>query len=227
MKNYNVNAPMNNNYNNNESDIVNEHKSRYAQNISKKTNNMEVESTNVFSDELDQLDGLEPLDYPDELESINDEEIKIEKPMWKSNEKRQSAIDEKRKSGKFIDTTPAWQKPPSRMSTGSWLITIIIILIPVVNGILALYWAFFSDHVPDEKRNFSRAFIILSAVFTIVVISLNFSKFGNIPSIADFKSSFSSYTSEISNTAKDSIKSEANVSLDEYSDLKDDDFSKQ
>ncbi len=51
-------------------------------------------------------------------------------------------------------------------SVGNWLITLILISIPLVNIIVCLYWAF-SSSTPISKANFSKAALIWFAIIVL------------------------------------------------------------
>jgi len=53
------------------------------------------------------------------------------------------------------------------MSVGSWLITLILLCIPVLNIILALWWSF-SPHTPINKANYAKATLILAAIIVLL-----------------------------------------------------------
>lgn len=59
----------------------------------------------------------------------------------------------------------------SPMSLGDWLVTIIVGSIPCVGLILYIVWAF-SKTVNINKRNYCRAFLIVSAVIMVLYIIL-------------------------------------------------------
>lgn len=61
----------------------------------------------------------------------------------------------------------------SPTSVGRWLITLILISIPILNIILLLYWSF-SSETPPEKTNFARAFLIFSVIVTILYFGFLF-----------------------------------------------------
>lgn len=72
-----------------------------------------------------------------------------------------------------------YQQPPqqyygndtSPMSMGDWLVTLIVGAIPCVGIILYIVWAF-SKTVNINKRNYCRAFLIISAVVMVLYIVL-------------------------------------------------------
>ncbi|MFJ7972639.1 hypothetical protein [Psychrobacillus sp. NPDC096389] len=59
------------------------------------------------------------------------------------------------------------QKQASDMSVGEWLITMLIMIIPIVNIVMLFIWAFGS---PDKRRNYARASLIWMAISIVLVI---------------------------------------------------------
>lgn len=55
------------------------------------------------------------------------------------------------------------------ISIGDWVLTLIVLGIPVVNIILYLYWAF-SDSTAPSKKNYCRACILLVVILSAVGI---------------------------------------------------------
>lgn len=68
------------------------------------------------------------------------------------------------------------------MSVKKWLLTLLLLCIPVVDIIMLFIWAFGSDS--DERKNFARAVLLWSLV--VIVISIILSVVGLIGSIALF-----------------------------------------
>jgi hypothetical protein len=69
-------------------------------------------------------------------------------------------------------------KTVSEMSVGEWLISMLIMIIPIVNIVMLFIWGFGS---PDPRRNYARASLIwmaicigLAVLFYGVVIALFF-----------------------------------------------------
>jgi len=54
-----------------------------------------------------------------------------------------------------------------QMSIGKWVITFLILSVPLVNIIMLFVWAF--DGM-SERRNFSRAYLIIFAIMFILAI---------------------------------------------------------
>lgn len=72
----------------------------------------------------------------------------------------------------------AISKTVSEMSVGEWLISMLIMIIPIVNIVMLFIWGFGS---PDPRRNYARASLIWMAIcigvavlFYGVVIALFF-----------------------------------------------------
>ena len=59
-------------------------------------------------------------------------------------------------------------KTASEMSVGDWLITMLIMIIPIVNIVMLFVWGFGS---PDPRRNYARASLIWMAI-SIVLITI-------------------------------------------------------
>ncbi len=53
------------------------------------------------------------------------------------------------------------------MSMGSWVGTMLLMIIPIVNIILLIVWAVSSTENPN-KRNFARAYLIIFAVLLVL-----------------------------------------------------------
>ena len=49
------------------------------------------------------------------------------------------------------------------VSTGNWIVTLIILAVPLVNIVMLFYWAFSSGTYPS-KRTYARANLIVGAV---------------------------------------------------------------
>lgn len=58
------------------------------------------------------------------------------------------------------------------LSVGDWLITLIVLAIPVLNVILYVYWAFFSNG-NKSRINFCRASLILMLVGLVLVLLID------------------------------------------------------
>ncbi|MFJ8065808.1 hypothetical protein ACIQYS_14355 [Psychrobacillus sp. NPDC096426] len=59
------------------------------------------------------------------------------------------------------------QQPTGDMSVGEWLITMLIMIIPIVNIVMLFVWGFGS---PDKRRNYARASLIWMAISIVLVI---------------------------------------------------------
>ena len=66
------------------------------------------------------------------------------------------------------------QREDLPLSVGDWLITLIVLAIPVVNILLYIYWAFFSKG-NVSRRNFCKASLILMVFGVILALVLNLS----------------------------------------------------
>lgn len=56
-----------------------------------------------------------------------------------------------------------------QMSVGEWIITFLILAIPLVNFIMMFIWAF---DPTSGRRNFSRAYLIITGIFLALSILL-------------------------------------------------------
>jgi len=54
-----------------------------------------------------------------------------------------------------------------QMSIGSWIITFILLAIPLVNIIMLFVWAF---DATSERRNFARAYLIIFGIVLVLAI---------------------------------------------------------
>jgi len=68
------------------------------------------------------------------------------------------------------------------VSVGDWILTFILLAIPLVNFILIIYWAL-SDSTPASKRNYCRASILLTAIIVVLGV-LGFLLFVGITMLA-------------------------------------------
>jgi uncharacterized membrane protein YvbJ len=55
------------------------------------------------------------------------------------------------------------------VTTGDWIVTLILLAIPVVNCIMPFIWAF-SSSTPLSKKNFAKAFLIIGAISFVLII---------------------------------------------------------
>lgn len=55
------------------------------------------------------------------------------------------------------------------VSVGDWLLTLILLAIPVVNLVMLIYWAVSSTTNPS-KQNYARATFILGAIAILLVV---------------------------------------------------------
>lgn len=166
-----------------ENDIVTKHKSARNAVLGKSHKSMETE------DDLEDIDVDDDPDTESDNESDNESndngseddesnvdengevvlkdsrgfETKLEKPMWKHPK---SSVDE--------NGVANWKRKPVRMSVGDWFLTLLILCIPVVNIIMLFIWSFFSDTIQEEKKNFSRANMIIVAILLVLSIVFAF-----------------------------------------------------
>ncbi|WP_411747165.1 hypothetical protein [Psychrobacillus psychrotolerans] len=77
-----------------------------------------------------------------------------------------------------------FEKTSNEMTVGDWLITTLILIIPIVNIVMLFIWGFGN---PDPRRNYARASLIWIAI--CIVLMLIF--YGVV--FAFFFNSFNSY----------------------------------
>lgn len=75
-------------------------------------------------------------------------------------------------SNETIQQTQEYQnnvvhKTASEMSVGEWLITMLILIIPIVNIVMLFVWGFGNA---DPRRNYARASLIWMAISIVLVI---------------------------------------------------------
>lgn len=58
------------------------------------------------------------------------------------------------------------------MSLKEWIISIIITCIPVIGFIMLIIWAFASDNINRNKKNWARGFLIVQVIGIVLVILL-------------------------------------------------------
>ncbi len=58
---------------------------------------------------------------------------------------------------------------PQPVSLGHWILTLIVLAIPLVNIIMLFVWGFASG-VQPSKRNFCRAYLVILAIVFVVAI---------------------------------------------------------
>ncbi|MBN1892749.1 MAG: hypothetical protein JW780_08210 [Clostridiales bacterium] len=66
------------------------------------------------------------------------------------------------------------------VSVGEWIVTYILMAIPLVNFIMLIVWAFGSDAAPS-KKNWAKAMLILMVigiVLTIIIYAIIFATMG-------------------------------------------------
>ncbi|SDO19909.1 hypothetical protein SAMN05518871_11212 [Psychrobacillus sp. OK028] len=59
------------------------------------------------------------------------------------------------------------EKSAKDMTVGEWLITMLILVIPIVNIVMLFIWGFGS---PDPRRNYARASLIWMAICIVLMI---------------------------------------------------------
>lgn len=189
---------------------------------------------------------VDPTDDDDELEDLDDDtvsvsdddddeyidddslydssgrKVEISKPMWTSAEKTKQKPA--KNNNNENDGRLSWQKMPSRMSTGEWLLTLTFMCIPIVNIVLLFIWAFFSDSVQDEKKNYARANIIIICILTIVIMFIGVSFKGFNLSFSQLKSNTEQLSDQAKKSMKDQTKKEAQDAVGDYSGLTDENF---
>ena len=66
-----------------------------------------------------------------------------------------------------VNNTRESKQIAPQMSIGSWIITFILLAIPLVNLIMLFIWAF---DAMSERRNFARAYLIILGVVLVLWI---------------------------------------------------------
>ncbi|MEK4484078.1 hypothetical protein MHH81_00565 [Psychrobacillus sp. FSL H8-0484] len=59
------------------------------------------------------------------------------------------------------------QKAAKDMSIGEWVLTMLIMIIPIVNIVMLFIWGFGN---PDPRRNYARASLIWMAISIVLII---------------------------------------------------------
>lgn len=206
MKSYDISKPSQSSH---DKEIIEEHKN--ARNgFLKKKPKVEIAEYEP-EDEFDEIIIDNEPSKPQPVVDSAGNEIKIN-TMWKPKE-----------TSSVNDGIPIWQKPPSRMSTKEWILTLLLLLMPIINIILLFVWSFFSDSVPDEKKNFSRASISVLFIVITVVIIINIIAGGF--KLNFIKNKASSTADSIKNYANTELYRESNDAQKNYDGLTDGDFS--
>lgn len=60
-----------------------------------------------------------------------------------------------------------YEKATKEMTVGDWLITMLILVIPIVNIVMLFTWGFGR---PDSRRNYARASLIWMAICIVLLI---------------------------------------------------------
>jgi len=66
------------------------------------------------------------------------------------------------------DTEPNDAGLYSPISTKDWVITLLLMAIPLVNFVIMIIWVL-SDEIHPTKRNFAKAYLIISAISLVIV----------------------------------------------------------
>ncbi|QUW20822.1 hypothetical protein JSQ81_13465 [Sporosarcina sp. Marseille-Q4063] len=66
-----------------------------------------------------------------------------------------------------VNNTRGSKQIAPQMSIGSWIITFILLAIPLVNLIMLFIWAF---DAMSERRNFARAYLIILGIVLVLWI---------------------------------------------------------
>lgn len=60
-----------------------------------------------------------------------------------------------------------FEKTSNEMTVGDWLITTLILIIPIVNIVMLFIWSFGN---PDPRRNYARASLIWMAISIVLML---------------------------------------------------------
>lgn len=60
-----------------------------------------------------------------------------------------------------------FEKTSNEMTVGDWLITMLILIIPIVNIVMLFIWGFGN---PDPRRNYARASLIWMAICVVLML---------------------------------------------------------
>ncbi|MEK5214024.1 hypothetical protein SAMN05421670_2000 [Psychrobacillus psychrotolerans] len=60
-----------------------------------------------------------------------------------------------------------FEKTSNEMTVGDWLITMLILIIPIVNIVMLFIWGFGN---PDPRRNYARASLIWMAICIVLML---------------------------------------------------------
>jgi ABC-type sugar transport system permease subunit len=67
--------------------------------------------------------------------------------------------------------TPAYNPQDRPLSVGDWIITLVILAIPLVGLLFLLYWALSSDSNLNRK-NFCVAYIVIQIAIILIVVAV-------------------------------------------------------
>jgi preprotein translocase subunit SecG len=89
---------------------------------------------------------------------------------------------------------------------------------------MVFIWAFFSDSVAEEKKNYCRATLCLAMLLLILSIILGIVIGGKKINVSKIKDKTSTVTEQLKDDMSDALKDEAGDAVDNYDNLTDDDF---
>lgn len=72
----------------------------------------------------------------------------------------------------------------SVMTMGEWIITLVVMMIPCVNIIMMFVWAFGNGN--ENRKNYCRANLIITAVSTVLVIILYATVFASLIAASNY-----------------------------------------
>ena len=85
--------------------------------------------------------------------------------MFKESGKRGNVVDSLEKVQEQGYSTE--EMTSKHMTVGDWLITMLILIIPIVNIVMLFIWGFGS---PDARRNYARASLIWMAIGIVLML---------------------------------------------------------
>lgn len=85
--------------------------------------------------------------------------------MSKESRKRGNVVDSLEKVQEQVYDTH--EKTVKDMTVGDWLITMLILIIPIVNIVMLFIWGFGN---PDARRNYARASLIWMAIGIVLML---------------------------------------------------------
>ncbi|MDO4623351.1 MAG: hypothetical protein Q4B22_10410, partial [Eubacteriales bacterium] len=81
-----------------------------------------------------------------------------------------------------FSSVPVQQEKDRPMTTGDWLVTMLLMMIPVANFVLLLVWAFSSD-TNTNKKNWARAELILMLIAVGITVLFTVAVVGSLASV--------------------------------------------